>query len=472
MLDEKESKLAFMEEESFHNSYFEEKYNSIETESWSSEPENEVMGEEDLALTLTKAWQYYEDYDFTTADELFELALSSHPDCADGWVGKFCVYFWHKMDSEDLLDDEGILLYQKAKRLMGEEFHEVLRDTEQFIFKEGMSVMAKETQNGTYFEKYDLYCADSELVEILRMVANFMEEDELDRFLDTFETNYQLYQDMLEIQKGDPKAMVLADPAYLAASQKCEELEGSIAASRGSYAWVEWWHILIAVGCTLASWLIMGEADWVLETLGFSLHLVPAAVSLMLFMSISAIRGKNCFDFAESVGFAAIPAAVLYLAVEFLIFRMARNLDPSLTWGTMLYGLFWVVGAALVLIFIVLLFDEFKTALIYGVIAYLIFRGITNWLGIRSIDWYILQHIRGPIVIGSLVISIAMTVLLVKKYFETNKKAGQSVSLKKELAQATEVRDQLYAEKLAQLRAPFEGHVAEVYLVELDKLLK
>ena len=31
MLDEKESKLAFMEEESFHNSYFEEKYNSIET---------------------------------------------------------------------------------------------------------------------------------------------------------------------------------------------------------------------------------------------------------------------------------------------------------------------------------------------------------------------------------------------------------------------------------------------------------
>ena len=472
MLDEKESKLAFMEEESFHNSYYDEKYNTIETESWSSEPENEVMGEEDLALTLSKAWDYYLKKDYDTADELFELALSSDPDCADACVGQFCVYYWHKMYANVLLDKKGVSLYKKAKDLLDGEYHDALRATEEFIFEDGMDDIKLETKDGTYFEKYDTYCAGSEFVKILRMVANFMEADELDRFLDTFEANYLLYLDMQKLQECDPKAMVLADPAYLAASRKCEDLESAISSTRKSYVWVEWWHILIAVGCALASWLIMGEADWIVETLGFSIHLVPAAVSLMLFLSINVLCGKYNFDFAESVGFAAIPAAVLYLAVEFLIFRMARSLDPTLTWGTMLYGLFWVIGAGLVLIFIVLLFDEFKTALIYGVIAYLIFRGLTEWLGIRSIDWYILQHIRMPIVIGSLVISIGMTVLLVKKYFDTNKKSGDTVALKKELAQATEARDQLYSEKLAQLRAPFEGHVAEVYLAELDKLLK
>lgn len=479
MFDEKQEKFDFWEKDAYQSQSYLDKpsddtYYVAPTDPGKPEqPDSRAEAdEEDLQLLLNNAAKYIANGEIQMAQELYLLAVDMDEGCAQAWIGLLELdldRLKSKKKNPFFLDDQAWKHFENADACAEGPQRDQLDKIAADAYHKGMTILRDKTQNATYFKSHSTYHPDSVFVDRMFAVAvEAQDEEELDNFVRTYRENYTLFLQLQEQKKNNALAMIKKDPGYVDLVNQCDRCQERSASMRTRYSGVEFWHYLLAVaGVAVSFW--GGSEGLAADLLPFTIHLIPALISVVLFF-LADVMWKPFDDSEDHLIRASIPAAVLYLALEYLVYVMAHNAGSTAKWTTMLLGILVVLYLAVIGTTIFLFFVSFWGAIIFGAVGFGILNFVQEWLAIDSIYPGTLYAIRSPIFILLTLLCAGMLALLIRSSIRSSQSYRDSDAAAVQLKDAEAARDQYYADKVAQLKAPYVGHVAACYLEDMTKV--
>lgn len=430
----------------------------------------DAYDQEDLQLLLRKASRYMDEGDTDTARELYQLALEMNSDCGEAWLGLLQLR-WDELWEEDpdtpfFEDDDAWEYFEGAcTHLDNPGSNGQFRIIADKGFSLGMKEIRRETENGTDFSDYDIYGPDGYFAERMAMLALDGNQSVFEDFLHTYQENHELYLQLQNLKETGPVSMIHKDPEYRECQEKYEAAEKNYSKIGSDTSYIGWGHIFLAAFVAILSYLFSEQGY---EIVSFSIHLVPFLTAMIVVTAVDVIYKLSYADgFWEQAGVSALPAIGVYVVFQIILWFFAKSVDPTVPFSCVFFGVCVVLALAVIIGTIIFMFVSFWSALIVGGIAYGILSGIVDGLNIDAFPEYVLYQIMVPYFWLMTALCVGTAVVL----FLRKRKASQSVaavnSAKQQLDEATAKRDRCYNEKMQQLRAPFEGHVAAHHLDEL-----
>ena len=343
--------------------------------------------------------------------------------------------------------------------------------------RDGLQKFQEDTQGGVFFDSYDTYRYDGPFVQGLLAIAEPERKQTLEEFSARYEKNYKVFCQLQELKATNPVAVIESEPEcqeLLTKRKKASEAKyKALAHCSGITFFNVFWALLIAA----ATWFFGREQTNGL--LQITYHVMPLLVCLLLFTTLMFILRKRSMDrksgltneFTMALS-ALLPTILAYFVIQFFIVNFAKQYAPDLTYSTIFVGLFYLIAVAIAIGFVVLIFVNFITAIIFLGIAAWIFTWLEDKLHMETIDDSILEMVQKPLFGILLVIALVCLAYRILKWV-TNSAAQSRYTIKDAESRSADKHYQDYMnEKLDAIRKPYRGCVADSYLTDMAKLDK
>lgn len=486
MIDEKGEKLEFLEKDLFLDREQEDislwKDESMllgepgsdglipASQVYTDTSEEESCDKEDLQLLLRKASRYVDEGDSDTAEELYRLALEMDSACGEAWLGLLQIQ-WDALwdddpDSPFFLDDDAWKYFEEARQYLSDPWaNGQFRVIAEKGFSLGMKMLREETENGTDFSEYDDYGPEGYFVERLMLTARGANQEILEKFLETYQQNHELYLQLQTLKEAGPVSLIRQDPAYRECQEQYEAAERGYSKTDSYTSYIGWGHIILAA---FAAIIAIGFSQQGYEIVELGVHLVPFLTAMILVTAVDVGYKISLADgFWDQTKVSFFPALGVYVVLQIVLWLFTRLVDPTTPFSSAFFGVFVLLALAVVVGTIIFMFVSFWGSLIVGGIAYGILGAVEEWLNLRPFSLDVLYGIMVPYFWLMAILCAGAAVFMFLRRRKGKQSDAAVSSAKRQLDEAAAKRDRCYNEKMNQLRAPYEGHVAAHHLDEL-----
>lgn len=339
----------------------------------------------------------------------------------------------------------------------------------------GIEEIREKTKEGIYFEEYEKYSPNASFFNELKQLAEGENKRWLDNFGELYKENYAKFCELQKVKGSDPVQTIQSTSEYKMLHTEKMDAERKASDWRRKMNGIGSATVIISILATALTWFAGTEIGFAPNILKYSQHIIALLVSFFASYTVIGMvwkGGKSIDENERTVAklfISIIPAIGGYFFVQYKLVTAARETNPDIPMSSVFSGIFMLLGLALVIGFIVLIFVNFVVAIVVLVVGYLVLTNIPAIANAIILEDALIP-LKGQLFLIFDSIMIVVTVIMMLRCIKNSRvKAKYNAASDLEQQKRTAYYD-YYDAELEKYRAPFRGYVAEEYLEHMSEL--